>query len=141
MEVKHADMTALVNTLPRLVGRPVVDLTGLTGKYDFELEFSREDVSGSVMAGPSVGGAMPATEFGISIFTSIQRIGLRLNAQKLPLDTIVVDRAEKTAPENSARGAEVRGKEEADHSPLRRRDAEKDAEEKQSTFGLGCGQT
>jgi uncharacterized protein (TIGR03435 family) len=92
IEVRHGDMRALANTLPRFVGRPVVNLTGLIGRYDFDLEFSREDVNGMAMPG----GETPPSEFGVSIFTSIQRIGLRLDAQRLPLDAIVVDRVEKT---------------------------------------------
>lgn len=100
LDARHSDMAALANTLPRLVGRPVVDLTGLVGRYDFVLEFSREDVNGMVMADTAAGAAMPPAELGVSIFTSIQHVGLRLDPQKLPLDTVVVDRAEKTATEN-----------------------------------------
>jgi uncharacterized protein (TIGR03435 family) len=102
IEARRADMPAFANTLPRLVGRPVVNLTGLTGRYDFDVEFSREDVNGMGMALPATpgGAAPPAPEFGVSIFVSIQRIGLKLEAQKLPLDAIVVDRAEKTPSEN-----------------------------------------
>jgi uncharacterized protein (TIGR03435 family) len=100
MEVKHGDMAALANTLPRMVGRPVVDLTGLEGRYDFDLEFSPEDVH-SMIVPANPGDAVPvASQPGASIFNSIQRIGLKLEAQKRPLDTIVVDRAEKTASEN-----------------------------------------
>jgi uncharacterized protein (TIGR03435 family) len=84
-------MTSLAGTLPRLVGRPVVDLTELPGRYDFDLEFSREDVN---VIGP------PESEFGTSIFASIQRIGLKLEPRKLPLDAIVVTGAEKTPLEN-----------------------------------------
>jgi uncharacterized protein (TIGR03435 family) len=100
LEVKRGDMTALANTLPRLVGRPVVDMTGLTGRYDFDLEFSPQDANGIVMPGPAAGAAPAAPEFGVSVFTSIQRVGLKLEPQKLPLDAIVVVRAEKTPTEN-----------------------------------------
>ena len=99
MEVKNADMTALANTLPRFVGRPVVNLTELSGRYDFDLEFSPEDMKG-IAPGPPVDPAAGGAQFGVSIFTSIQRIGLKLDAQKRPLDTIVVDRGEKTPIEN-----------------------------------------
>jgi len=100
LEAKHADMTSLANTLPRLVGRPVVDLTGLTRRYDFDLEFTREDLAG--MAVPSIGGTVspPSAEFGTSIFSSLQRLGLKVEPRKLPLDTIVVDRSEKAPAEN-----------------------------------------
>ena len=97
LQARQADMTALSNTLLRLVGRPVVDLSGLTGRYDFELEFSREDATGMIRSDAP---ADPANDSGTSIFRSIQRIGLRLEPRKLPLDTIVVDKGERTATEN-----------------------------------------
>ena len=93
-------MTALANTLARLLGRPVVDNTGLTGRYDFDLEYSRDDSNGMMLAAPA-GGALPAAaEPGVSIFASIQQLGLKLDAQKLPMKTIVVDRAEKVPTGN-----------------------------------------
>ncbi len=94
IEVKHGDMASLANTITRIVGRPVVDLTGLTARYDFELEYAREDSSNLLApasADPSIG---------VSIFASIQRLGLKLEAQKPQLDAIVVDSAEKTFTEN-----------------------------------------
>ena len=78
----------------------MVNLTALAGRYDFDLEFGREDVNGMAMVATAGGAAPPASEFGVSVFTSIQRIGLKLDPQRLPLDTIVVDRAEKTPSEN-----------------------------------------
>jgi uncharacterized protein (TIGR03435 family) len=99
MEVRHADMQALANTLPRFVGRPVVNRTGLEGRYDFDLEFSPEDLRG-MPAPPNQAGAVPAAELGVSIFTSIQRVGLKLESQKQPLNAIVVDKVEKVASEN-----------------------------------------
>jgi uncharacterized protein (TIGR03435 family) len=95
MEVKEGSMTALATTLSRLLGRPVIDMTGLTGRYDFELEYSRDDSNGMAMAPAASGGIPPAPELGVSIYSSIQQLGLKLEAQKLPMDAIVVDRAEK----------------------------------------------
>ena len=100
LEVKNGNMTALANTLARMLGRPVVDLTALTGRYDFDLEYSSEDSNGMRMA-TAAGGSLPsAAEPGVSIFGSIQQVGLKLDAQKLPLKAIVVDHAEKTPTEN-----------------------------------------
>jgi uncharacterized protein (TIGR03435 family) len=98
LEARRADMVALANTLPRFVGRPVVNLTELSGRFDFELEFSPADVKGMGIALPTATTA--SAEFGMSIFTSIQKVGLKLESQKLPLDAIVVDRGEKTPTEN-----------------------------------------
>jgi uncharacterized protein (TIGR03435 family) len=98
LEARRSDMTALANTLPRFVGRPVVNLTELPGRFDFELEFSPDDVKGMRIDLPPPTTA--SAEFGMSIFTSIQKVGLKLEPQKLPLDSIVVDRGEKTPVEN-----------------------------------------
>jgi uncharacterized protein (TIGR03435 family) len=98
IEARRADMASLAGTLPRFVGRPVLDQTGVAGRYDFDLEFSPEDMK--FAAPPQVDPSRPAGEFGVSIFTSIQRVGLRLESRKVPLDAIVVDSAEKTPVEN-----------------------------------------
>jgi len=91
IEVKHGTMASLANTLTRILGRPVVDLTGLTAVYDFDLEYAPEDAN-IVISKPDEGG--------VSVFASIQNLGLTLSAQKPPLDAIVVDRAEKVPSEN-----------------------------------------
>ena len=96
MEARHCDMTALANTLPRLVGRPVVDQTGIAGRYDFDLEFSREDMSRLGVPDAPMQGTEPVS----SIFTSIRQIGLKLEPRKMPLDAVVVDKGEKLATEN-----------------------------------------
>jgi uncharacterized protein (TIGR03435 family) len=99
MECRHADMTSLANTLPRFVGRPVVNQTNLTGRYDFDLEFSPEDMKG-IAPPPPIDAVRGGAELGVSIFTALQRVGLKLEGQKLPLDTIVVDKGERTPIEN-----------------------------------------
>jgi uncharacterized protein (TIGR03435 family) len=98
IEVKHGNMTSLAGTLARIIGRPVVDLTGLTARYDFDLEYTREDAGATMMLASS--GSAPTAEFGASVFSSIQRLGLKLEGQKLPQDSIVIERAEKTPTEN-----------------------------------------
>lgn len=105
MAVKGAPMTTLANTLTSLLGRPVIDKTGLTGRYDFVLEFSRGDFGGRRTAGgyneppplpPPVPGAAP----GLSIYSSIRRLGLKLEAHKMPIDMLIVDSGQKTPDQN-----------------------------------------
>jgi len=105
IEVKGGTMTTLVNTLTGLLGRPVVDRTALKGRYDFALDFSRDQTAGSAAGGgynepPAFPPPMPGAEPGLSIYSSIQRLGLKLEAAKLPLDVVIVDGAEKTPVEN-----------------------------------------
>ncbi|HUP04792.1 MAG TPA: TIGR03435 family protein [Bryobacteraceae bacterium] len=64
------------------VEAPVVDRTGLTGKYDFHLKYA--PVSTSPDADPAV----------LTIFGAVQKLGLKLNAIKGPVEVLVIDHAE-----------------------------------------------
>ena len=62
-------------------GRPVNDKTGLTGKFDFHLEYAREDAADATVP---------------SIFTALQeQLGLRLEPTKGPGEYFVIDHVEK----------------------------------------------
>lgn len=99
MDIKGATMTSLVTTLTSVLGQPVVDQTGLTGRYDLVLEYSREDAAGfRPTSGLTPAG--PAPEPTVSIYGSIQQFGLKLEAGKFPLDMIVVDQVEKSPAGN-----------------------------------------
>jgi uncharacterized protein (TIGR03435 family) len=80
------------------LARPVLDRTGLTGKYDFKLEWTEESRGPMGKGGP---GEMPPDPnppdpSGPSIFSAIQQqLGLKLESQKGPVEIIVIDRAEK----------------------------------------------
>jgi uncharacterized protein (TIGR03435 family) len=76
--------------------RPVVDQTGLTGKYDFHLEFAPEN-----MRPPDAGSPAASSDPAPTLLVAIQdQLGLKLEAKKLPVDIVVVDHIEKTATEN-----------------------------------------
>ena len=105
LQIQGGGMATLVNTLTGLLGRPVVDKTGLAGRYDFVLEFSRSETAGPKATGgfnepPPLPPPPPGAEPGISIYTSIQDLGLRLMPQKLPMSVLVVDRADRAPVEN-----------------------------------------
>jgi uncharacterized protein (TIGR03435 family) len=105
IEVKGGTMTTLVNTLTGLLGRPVLDQTGLAGRFDFALDFSRDQTAGGAQGGgynepPALPPPPPGGEPGQSIYSSIQRLGLRLDGHKLPLDVVVIVSAEKSPTEN-----------------------------------------
>jgi uncharacterized protein (TIGR03435 family) len=80
---RMADLAAeLPNLAPRYIDRPVVDLTGLTGAYDFRLDWTGR---GSIDSG------------GLTIFDSMSKLGLRLEERKLSVPVIVIDHIEKLA--------------------------------------------
>ncbi len=74
-------ISSLVNVLSRQMERSVVDQTGLTGRYDLNLTWSRDD-----------GGAPATDQNNPSILTAVQeQLGLRLRPAKLAIGTFVVD--------------------------------------------------
>jgi len=97
MEGFAAPMEMLSNILSNTMGRPVVDKTGLTGKYEFVLEWTPEAGADARAQGFGDGITEPApAPGGPSIFTALQeQLGLRLESQKGPVPNIVIDRAEK----------------------------------------------
>jgi len=92
-----APMEMLGQTLSNVTERPVVDKTGLTGKYDFVLEWTPEAGADARTQGFGNGISEPApAPGGPTIFTALQeQLGLRLESQKGPVQNIVIDRAEK----------------------------------------------
>jgi len=106
--VTSATMANFSDILARWVDRPVIDKTGLNGAFDFTLELSMQDMAGMRGAMPMHGGgaggpaAGPAPEnaAGGSLFSSIQKLGLKLEAKRAPVDLLIVDSAEKAPTEN-----------------------------------------
>ena len=90
LSARAATMERFASILQDLLDRPVIDKTGLTKTYDFDLEFSPE---GTLLAPP--GGASGTPIDSPDIFTAIQRLGLKLNPAKGEVEVIVIDHAEK----------------------------------------------
>ena len=93
-------VTQFATVLSQQLGRPVVDKTGITGLYDFRLEFTPEVGQGGGPFGPAgiaPAGPPPAADLtGPSIFTAVQeQLGLRLESTRAPVEVIVIDSAEK----------------------------------------------
>ncbi len=89
-------MTNLAYKLSVQLDRPVVDQTGLMGKYNFQLSWSPEagPCSTQTHIDNSDVGARAAD--GPSLFTAIQeQLGLKLESQKGPVEVLVVDLVEQ----------------------------------------------
>jgi uncharacterized protein (TIGR03435 family) len=85
----------LIPMLSRLLGRTVVDKTGLTGKFDITMEWT-PDESQLMQLPPDAPKPPPADPSGPSIFTALQeQLGLKLESQKGPVEIFVIERAEK----------------------------------------------
>jgi uncharacterized protein (TIGR03435 family) len=84
-------LTGLGNTL---TGKPVIDLTGLTGKYDFMLTFRSDSAEGP-------GDIASSDNGGLTFFAAFEKhLGLKLEARKITIDEFVIDHVEKTPVEN-----------------------------------------
>ncbi|MGD0442848.1 MAG: TIGR03435 family protein [Edaphobacter sp.] len=78
-----------------ILDRPVVDQTGLQGRYDFLLRWTPDESQFT-----QVGGRFPPPTEGADgppgLFTAIQeQLGLKLNAEKTAVDVLVIDHVEK----------------------------------------------
>jgi uncharacterized protein (TIGR03435 family) len=74
------------------VNRVINDRTGLTGRYNLRLQFVPPVVPGP--NGTPV--PNPAADSGASVFTAFQeQLGLKLQAEKAPIEFLVIDSAER----------------------------------------------
>ena len=93
-------LSSLLLLLSGQLQSPVVDRTGLTGLYDFRMEFVPE---GAAAQPPPPDGTPDtiAVNFVPGLITAVQdQLGLKLESKKIPLDVLVIDRAEKVPTEN-----------------------------------------
>ena len=100
MKASGQSMATLTLILTQLTGRPVVDKTGLTGLYDFDLVIDRQTLM-RVYAELGVNMPMPADlPEGPSLMTLLQEdLGLKLDSQRGPGEVLVIDSAEMPTPD------------------------------------------
>jgi uncharacterized protein (TIGR03435 family) len=98
---RKVSMKFLTQLLAGNVGRPVVDQTGLTADYDFNLEWTPDQNQLGGFGGPGGPGPdglrpPPADPNGPSIFTAVEeQLGLKLESQKGPVEMLTIDAVEK----------------------------------------------
>lgn len=88
---RNTTMGDFIRLLHGVLDRPVVDETGLTGQFDFDLNWMPDQ--------SQFGGHFPVSEDADAppeLFTAIQQqIGLKLSPAKSPVDVIVIDHVER----------------------------------------------
>ena len=78
-------MDELARNMSRMVGRAIVNRTGLPGRYDFDLKFTPEGELTTVAAdrGPDTSP---------SLYVALEeQLGLKLEPQRAPVDLVVID--------------------------------------------------
>ena len=120
MTSSKTTMAALADTLTQMMtqmgggtGRQVLDMTDLKGNYEVTLEFSMADMMAAARAqgvdmpggggGPAPAGAAVASDpggGGSTVAASVEKLGLKLESRKAPVEQVVVDSIEKAPTEN-----------------------------------------
>ncbi len=87
-------LTALWRFVAQQAGRAIVDRTGLTGNYDFDLTWTPEKFAN--LATPAVVNGNTIDPNGPSLFTALEeQLGLELAPQRGPVDVLVIERLER----------------------------------------------
>jgi uncharacterized protein (TIGR03435 family) len=93
---EKASMAMFVQTLGILTGRPVVDKTGLASTYSFKLDWTPDPGEGGPSPRSGVPEVAPPDPNGPSLFTALQeQLGLKLESAKGPVESLVIEAAEK----------------------------------------------
>ena len=95
---KGATVAQLADFIARELRVPVVDRTGLAGRYDYVLDiapyFSEESRK-------AMGPNSPPPDANAIVAVAMQKeLGIKVEAKKVPVEIVVVDRVEKTPTEN-----------------------------------------
>jgi uncharacterized protein (TIGR03435 family) len=88
VEGKATSMPTLAGVLETPSGRPVIDKTGIPGRYNIKLRYAPPNT-------PTAHTDQP------DLFTAIQeQLGLKLEPQKVPVDYLVIDHVDRTPTDN-----------------------------------------
>jgi uncharacterized protein (TIGR03435 family) len=120
IEIMETTIPTFVEWLESLIGRPVIDKTGLKGSYHFTVEILPEELLSALQRttsssdnanspfGPNrnfsntdsqaLGSA--SNPSGAKIFSSIKKLGLTLVAKKEPVEVLIIDHIEEDPSEN-----------------------------------------
>ena len=92
LPARYASIADFAAVLQRAaIDRPVVDRTGLSGRYDFDLEFTPDE---TLFQGELGNGTPDSDKPGLSAAMQ-QQLGLKLEPTRGPLDAIVIDHVER----------------------------------------------
>ena len=97
LKAERMPLSQLTDMLSGVMQAPVIDMTGLSGRFDFTL-----DLTSYLM--PYVQDRKPGdppADLAAIVITALQNeLGLKLESHKMPIDLVVVDHAEKAPTEN-----------------------------------------
>jgi uncharacterized protein (TIGR03435 family) len=98
LEFSRITLAAFVHALSGFMGRPVLDMTAVPGRFEITLHANPQGLDG--LRSPPWASPPPVSSPYSSIFTAVQELGLRLEPRKAPIEHIVVDNVERTPTAN-----------------------------------------
>ena len=101
ISVKRAPVSQLVDGLINVFRAPIIDETGLKGKYDITINVAKYVADFAPREGGGAGGGgAPPDPLAIITRGLQEELGLKLDAKKMPIDLVVIDKADRVPVEN-----------------------------------------
>jgi uncharacterized protein (TIGR03435 family) len=107
LEARKLPMSRIASIFSNMTNRPVIDQTGLSGSYDFDLDLTEDDYGAlTVQAGIAMGAVLSQKDLqelataGDPLPKAVRNLGLDLKPGKGKVDIVVVDDIRKTPLEN-----------------------------------------
>jgi uncharacterized protein (TIGR03435 family) len=97
--VERADLDEIASMLSQPLQMPVLNLTGLKGRYDFSADVA-EYVTPELLNTKRPGPELMQDLIAMAINAMKKQLGLNVELRKLPVEMLIIDRAEKTPTEN-----------------------------------------
>jgi uncharacterized protein (TIGR03435 family) len=98
VSVHGMPLDAFTRLVGPIVGRMVINRTGLEGDWDLDLEFTPEGLNPVAGAPPGAPASAPSDL--PSVFTAVQeQLGLKLESTRAPVEVLVIERLERPTPD------------------------------------------
>jgi uncharacterized protein (TIGR03435 family) len=107
-EGRQLPMVLIADVLARFADRPVINMTDLKGNYDFTMQFSPEDFRAMMIRAAIAQGTVLPPEVtkladaasGDTLFEAVEKLGLKLEPKKAPIEVLVIDQSLRSPTEN-----------------------------------------
>jgi len=99
VSVHGMPLNAFTRLVGPVVGRIVINRTGLEGDWDLDLEFTPEGAPNPPGGAPPPAPASAPSDLP-SVFTAVQeQLGLKLESTRAPVEVVVIERLERPTPD------------------------------------------
>jgi uncharacterized protein (TIGR03435 family) len=98
---ERVTMRQIIVWLTDQTDRPIVDKTGLTGRYDFTMLWTPGNEAATSDASPGAGTGIVYGDVGDTVYSALEKyLGLKLVSRKNQVEMLVIDHLERVPTEN-----------------------------------------